>query len=98
MYETAQPVDPGTRLTFTSGGIELTSMDAAALFSFSLPLSLAAATAEDLEMLPGIGPKTARAIIDYRNRNGPVRSIGQLDEVPGIGPKTLEKIAPCLRP
>ncbi len=97
-YRTELPVKAGTCVTYSRGGTACTSMDAAALISFSLPLSLATATAEELEMLPGIGPKTARALIDYRNRSGPVRSIEQLVEVRGIGLKTLKKIAPYIRP
>lgn len=39
----------------------------------------------DLEALPGIGPKTAAAIIAAR----PLRSFEQLDAVPGLGPKKI---------
>lgn len=92
------PVSAGTRLAFNARGIEVTRMDAPALFSFGLPISLAASSAEDLELIPGIGPKTARSLIDYRERAGPVQRIEQLIEVRGIGPKTLEKISRYLRP
>lgn len=45
-----------------------------------------------LEALPGIGPVTAAAIVDYRNRNGDFRMIQDLLRVPGIGDATLQRI------
>lgn len=53
------------------------------------PLDLNTATAELLESLPGVGPATAAAIIDDRDRNGPFASVDDLDRVPGIGPAKL---------
>ncbi len=97
-HATEQSVPAGTCLTFTASGVALTDMGAPALFSFGLPLSLANACAEDLELIPGIGPATARAMIDYRERAGPLQNIEQLLDVRGIGPRTLEKITRYLRP
>ena len=47
-------------------------------------------------MVPGIGEKTARAIVGWRERHGAFDSIDQLDQVPGIGPVTKEKARPFL--
>lgn len=52
------------------------------------------ATAEQLESLPGIGPVTARAIIEYRKQNGGFRSVEEMLGVRGIGEKRLEQIRP----
>ncbi len=48
------------------------------------------ATAEELTALPGIGPKKARAIVEYREANGPFAKPDDLLLVNGIGPATLE--------
>ena len=51
-----------------------------------------AASSEELETLPGIGPKLAGRIIAYREENGPFTTPEELCEVSGIGEKVLEKI------
>ena len=48
----------------------------------------------ELEELPGVGPVTAAAIIDYRTQNGPFATVDDLIDVTGIGPSTLEQIRP----
>jgi competence protein ComEA len=57
------------------------------------PIDLNAATAADLDALPGIGPVLAQRIVEHRERNGPFRSVEQLDDVPGIGPATYAELA-----
>ena len=47
------------------------------------------ATLFDLDALPGVGPSTAQAIIDYRIANGPYASVDDLLNVRGIGPSKL---------
>lgn len=48
----------------------------------------------DLEKLKGIGPVKAKAIIDYRTKNGPFKSLDDLQKVNGIGKATLDKLRP----
>ena len=55
-----------------------------------------AATAEELERLPGIGPAKGLAIVEERRRSGPFATPADLGRVPGIGPAVLERIAPHL--
>jgi competence protein ComEA len=61
------------------------------------PISLNSATAEQLQMLPGVGPSTADKIIAYRQTHGGFTSVDEMLDVKGIGPKKLEKMRPWLR-
>lgn len=57
-----------------------------------LLININTANAVELETLPGIGPKTAEAIIAHRTEHGPFATIDALTDVKGIGPATLEKL------
>lgn len=61
-------------------------------------LSLAQATEEDLDALPGIGPTTAAKILEYRQEHGAIASVDELDAVPGIGPARLEQLRELVTP
>jgi competence protein ComEA len=61
-------------------------------------LSLATATAEELDELPGVGPVTAQRILDYRSEHGPFRAVEDLDAVPGIGPARIEQLRDLVTP
>lgn len=61
-------------------------------------VSLATATVEQLDALPGIGPVTAERIIAYRNEHGPFASVDDLDAVSGIGPARLDQLRELVTP
>jgi len=46
----------------------------------------------ELDTLPGIGPTTAEAIIEYRQQNGAFQTVQELMLVPGVGPSTFDRI------
>ncbi|MFC5060975.1 helix-hairpin-helix domain-containing protein [Actinomycetospora atypica] len=48
-------------------------------------LDLNAASLEQLDALPGVGPVTAKKILDWRTQNGRFAAVEQLREIPGIG-------------
>ncbi len=61
-------------------------------------VSLASATLEQLDELPGIGPVTAQKILDWRQTHGPLRSVDDLDAIPGIGPARVEQLRDLVTP
>jgi competence protein ComEA len=62
------------------------------------PISLATATAAELDTIDGIGPVTAQDIIEFREAHGGLSSIDQLDQISGIGPATMEALRERLQP
>ncbi|QLE72025.1 ComEA family DNA-binding protein [Streptomyces rectiverticillatus] len=62
------------------------------------PLSLNAATAEQLDALPGVGPVLARHILDYRTQHGGFRSVEELRRVNGIGSRRFTDLRPLVQP
>ena len=60
------------------------------------PVDLNAASPEQLDTLPGIGPALAARIVAYREEHGPFTEVEQLNKVKGIGVRTLEKLRPLL--
>jgi competence protein ComEA len=61
-------------------------------------VSLSAASAAELDALPGIGPVTAQKIVDYRTAHGGFRAVEDLDAIPGIGPARVEQLRELVSP
>jgi competence protein ComEA len=55
-------------------------------------INLNSASAEQLESLPGIGPVTAKRILDYRDKVGKFKQIEEIINIQGIGDKKFERI------
>jgi competence protein ComEA len=86
------PYAPGARIAASSpAGMPVSGGSAA-----GGPVNINTASEAELDRLPGVGPVTARKIIEYRNQVGGFKSVEQLMEVKGIGPKKLEKMRPMV--
>lgn len=55
-------------------------------------VDLNTASQAELETVSGIGPTKAKAIIDYRKKNGNFKSVDELDNVPGFGKASIDKM------
>ena len=55
------------------------------------PVNINTADKETLMMISGVGEKKAEAIIQYREKNGPFKSVDDLANIKGIGEATVDK-------
>jgi competence protein ComEA len=92
----AAPLVDGQQVLVPRRGAPGSSPGGAA--SAGTKVSLAIATVEQLDELPGVGPVTAQKIVDWRTAHGPFRSVDDLDAVPGIGPARIEQLRDLVTP
>jgi len=92
----AAPLADGTQVVVPKAGATTTGASGGATGGTSgvTLVNVNTATETELESLPGVGPVTAAAIIDYRTQNGPFATVDDLVDVSGIGPSTLEQMRP----
>jgi competence protein ComEA len=60
------------------------------------PIDLNTATVKELEQLPGVGPTTAKAIVDFRTKAGRFRRVSDLLVIRGISEAKLKKMRPYI--
>ena len=90
----SREVQDGQRLIVTAAGVEIGQPGQRLLLG--LPLDLNTATADDLQAIPGIGPRTAADIVAWRVQVGGFGALDELTQVSGIGDATLERLRPFL--
>jgi competence ComEA-like helix-hairpin-helix protein len=85
---------------FCAWGLAVSALLAGALATFAQkqppakPLDLNTATVEQLTQLPGVGPVTAKAIVDFRTKSGPFRRVEDLLAIRGITERRLKELRP----
>ncbi|MEA3392731.1 MAG: helix-hairpin-helix domain-containing protein [Candidatus Marinimicrobia bacterium] len=62
----------------------------------SEPVNINTAGLMEIEALPFLGMERSKDIIEYRDKNGPFKSLDELINISGIGPKTLDKLKPLI--
>ncbi|MCF7832962.1 MAG: helix-hairpin-helix domain-containing protein [Candidatus Marinimicrobia bacterium] len=60
------------------------------------PVNINTAGLMEIEALPFLGMERSKDIIQYRDKNGPFKSLDELTNISGIGAKTLEKLKPLI--
>lgn len=91
----SQPIHGGDAIdtaALCEGDVGPSRMPAADLAALGQPTDLNGASVEELEGLPGVGPKLAARIVAGR----PFDSVDALAEVRGVGPATLDRLRPRL--
>jgi len=89
-----QVLGRGAAVPPTAGGTSGSTVSGSPPAGGAPLVSLNSADQVALETIPGVGPVTATAILDFRAQVGGFSSIDQLLDVSGIGPATLESIRP----
>src|SRR3954452_6332729 len=96
----AAPLQDGQQVIVPPGGAggAVAAGGGQGLAAGKRPVSLATATAEDLDSLDGIGPTLAQRIVEYRQQHGGFHSLDELRQVDGIGDKRFQQLKNALQP
>jgi competence protein ComEA len=92
-------IDKNTRLHVLAekegqGKVLVQPLDPPTMKILSIPVNINTAGVEDLDILPGVGPKTAQAIVEFRETHGKFSTIEDLLRVKGVGPKKFASLRP----
>ena len=94
-------IKSGKKIVFKTGSPrdcrwETSEMDAAARLLFFMPVDINTATVEELMLIPGIGNKTAGAIVEYRRTHKRIKSLNELGSLPGMGERKIQALLPYI--
>lgn len=96
-------LEPGTRIHFRIGGgtqernCSVSPVSERCRYLLGIPLNVNRAGAEELVLLPGVGPALAERILELRESIGGFSSPDDILRVPGIGRKVLKKMQGRIR-
>lgn len=82
----------GYKNYFVRPELKVVSMDYESVIKEKRLVNINTADVNKIETLPGVGPKLAKDIIDYRAVHGPFLLKEDLMKVSGIGPKKYEGV------
>ena len=73
-----------------------TMVAAATAASTAGVVNINTATADQLQLLPRVGPALATRIIEFRETSGPFRSVDEIIAVKGIGDSSFKRLEPYI--
>ncbi len=76
------------------GRASLQPLDPSRMKVLAIPVNINTANAEELDILPGVGPKMAQAIVDFREAHGKFSALEDLQKIKGLGPRKFAAIRP----
>ncbi len=88
------PCDCAIMISENGRRAQIERIKGAYLLCAGRPIDINIADQEDLEAIPGIGPRLAERIIECREASGPFKNVMELTLVQGIGHKKLGRLAP----
>jgi len=94
-------IKSGKKIIFKTGAAhnaawEISEMGAAARLNFFLPVAINTASADELMLIPGIGKRTAEAVVAYRGTHKRIKSLDELGSLPGMGDKKMQALLPYI--
>jgi len=98
-FSMERPLESGSRVEITNQkkiSLRIGEMSAFYRTTLGIPISINSESADGLVSLPGIGPRTAEAIVEERTRRDGFKRLRDIQSIRGIGPVLYRKIRPYL--
>jgi competence ComEA-like helix-hairpin-helix protein len=98
-FSVGPPLESGSRVEITKRkefSLRIGEMSAFYRTTLGMPISINTENADGLISLPGIGARTAEAIVEERTRRGGFKKLSDIQSIRGIGPGLYRKIRPYL--